>query len=89
MSLLQAFEISMLLTSVCAVLLAGWLLWQGKQQPAMPALAGFAGMMALWCAGHVAIVQHWPGIGMALVLANPLMPMFYHHQELPQTLKTL
>ena len=79
MSLLQAFEISMLLTSVCAVLLAGWLLWQGKQQPAMPALAGFAGMMALWCAGHVAIVQHWPELGMGLVLANPLMPMFFLH----------
>ena len=79
MSLLQAFEISMLLTSVCAVLLAGWLLWQGKQQPAMPALAGFAAMMALWCAGHIAIMQHWPEVGMALVLANPLMPMFFLH----------
>lgn len=79
MSLLVAFEISMLLTSVCAVLLAGWLLWQGKQQPAMPALAGFAGMMALWCAGHIAILQHWTTAGILLVLANPLMPMFFLH----------
>ncbi len=79
MSLLVAFEMSMLLTSVCAVMLAGWLLWQGKKQPAMPALAGFAGMMALWCAGHIAILQQWHGPGIMLVLANPLMPMFFLH----------
>ncbi|MBU1308608.1 MAG: GHKL domain-containing protein [Gammaproteobacteria bacterium] len=79
MSLLVAFEISMLLTTVCAVLLAGWLLWQGKKQPAMPALAGFAGMMALWCAGHIAILQQWHAPGIMLVLANPLMPMFFLH----------
>ena len=36
-------------------------------------------ILALWCAGHVAIVQHWPELGMALVLANPLMPMFFLH----------
>jgi signal transduction histidine kinase len=69
----------MLLTSACAVLLAGWLLWQGQRQRAMPALAGFAAMMALWCAGHIAIVQQWPVLGIALVLANPLMPMFFLH----------
>ncbi|HEX5794049.1 MAG TPA: ATP-binding protein [Rheinheimera sp.] len=79
MSLLLAFEISMLLTSACAVLLAGWLLWQGQRQRAMPALAGFAAMMALWCTGHIAIVQHWSLPGVALVLANPLMPMFFLH----------
>nr|WP_245217531.1 sensor histidine kinase [Rheinheimera maricola] len=67
------------LTSACAVLLAGWLGWQGQRQRAMPALAGFAAMMALWCSGHIAIVQHWPELGMALVLANPLMPMFFLH----------
>ncbi len=79
MSLLAAFELSMVLTSICAVLLAGWLLWQGKQQPAMPALAGFAAMMALWCAGHIAILQQWAVPGIMLVLANPLMPMFFLH----------
>ncbi len=73
------FEISMLLTSACAVLLAGWLWWQGQRQRAMPALAGFAAMMALWCAGHIAIMQGWQTLGMALVLANPLMPMFFLH----------
>jgi signal transduction histidine kinase len=78
-SLSLAFEISMVLTSVCAVLLAGWLFWQGQRQRAMPALAGFAAMMALWCAGHIAIVHQWPQLGMALVLANPLMPMFFLH----------
>lgn len=69
----------MLLTSICAVLLAGWLFWQGQRQKAMPALAGFAAMMALWCTGHIAILQGWEGIGVALVLANPLMPMFFLH----------
>ena len=79
MSLTLIFELSMILTSGCAVLLAGWLFWQGQRQRAMPALAGFAAMMALWCAGHIAIVQHWPLVGIALVLANPLMPMFFLH----------
>ena len=79
MSFSLAFEFSMLLTSACAVLLAGWLFWQGQRQQAMPALAGFAAMMALWCAGHIAILQGWEGIGVALVLANPLMPMFFLH----------
>ncbi|HBN89373.1 MAG TPA: two-component sensor histidine kinase, partial [Rheinheimera sp.] len=79
MSLTLVFEISMMLTSGCAVLLAGWLLLQGQRQRAMPALAGFAAMMALWCAGHIAIVQHWHSVGVALVLANPLMPMFFLH----------
>lgn len=69
----------MVLTSICAVLLAGWLLWQGQRQKAMPALAGFAAMMALWCGGHIAIVNDWHQLGMALVLANPLMPMFFLH----------
>jgi signal transduction histidine kinase len=78
-SLSFLFEISMVLTSACAVLLAGWLLWQGQRQRAMPALAGFAAMMALWCTGHIAIVHNWPQLGVALVLANPLMPMFFLH----------
>lgn len=79
LNLILLFEISMLLTSVCAVLLAGWLGWQGQRQRAMPALAGFAAMMALWCGGHIAIMQGWPQLGMALVLANPLMPMCFLH----------
>ncbi len=79
MSLSFLFEISMVLTSACAVLLAGWLLWQGQRQRAMPALAGFAAMMALWCTGHIAIVHNWSQLGVALVLANPLMPMFFLH----------
>ncbi|MDR6981902.1 signal transduction histidine kinase [Rheinheimera pacifica] len=79
MPLYLVFEISMLLTSGCAVLLAGWLLWQGQRQPGMPALAGFAAMMALWCAGHIAILHQWPQLGIALVLANPLMPMCFLH----------
>jgi signal transduction histidine kinase len=78
-SLSLGFEISMVLTSVCAVLLSGWLLWQGQRQHAMPALAGFAAMMALWCAGHIAIVHNQHMLGVALVLANPLMPMFFLH----------
>ena len=82
MSLSFAFEISMWLTSACAVLLAGWLLWQGQRQQAMPALAGFAAMMALWCSGHIAIVHQQPALGVALVLANPLMPMFFLHFSL-------
>lgn len=82
MSLVFAFEISMWLTSACAVLLAGWLGWQGQRQRAMPALAGFAAMMALWCSGHIAIVHQWPELGVALVLANPLMPMFFLHFSL-------
>ncbi|MDX3772576.1 ATP-binding protein [Chromatiaceae bacterium AAb-1] len=79
MTLPLLFEVLMLLTSVCALLLAGWLFWQGQHQPAMPALAGFAVMMALWCTGHIAILQQWPALGTALVLANPLMPMCFLH----------
>ncbi len=79
MSLSFAFEISMWLTSACAVLLAGWLLLQGQRQAAMPALAGFAAMMALWCSGHIAILHQLPQLGVTLVLANPLMPMFFLH----------
>ena len=79
MNWLLAFEISMALTSVCGVLLALWLGWQGKKQQAMPALAGFAAMMALWCTGHIAILQQWHTAGVMLVLANPLMPMFFLH----------
>src|SRR5690606_31164340 len=60
----------------------GWLLWQGQRQQAMPALAGFAAMMALWCSGHIAIVHQQPALGIALVLANPLMPMFFLHFSL-------
>ena len=82
MSLTVAFEVSMAITSVCAVLLAGWLWWQGQKQAAMPALAGFAAMMALWCSGHIAIVHQQPALGVALVLANPLMPMFFLHFSL-------
>ena len=79
MSLTVAFEVSMAITSVCAVLLAGWLWWQGQKQAAMPALAGFAAMMALWCSGHIAIMQGYQQLGIYLVLANPLMPMFFLH----------
>ncbi|MEO3878001.1 sensor histidine kinase [Rheinheimera fenheensis] len=85
MSLSSAFEISMWLTSACAVLLAGWLVWQGQRQQAMPALAGFAAMMALWCSGHIAILHQLPKLGVALVLANPLMPMFFLHFALQFT----
>src|SRR5690606_39461449 len=68
-------------SDVCSsdLLLAGWLLLQGQRQRAMPALAGFAAMMALWCAGHIAIVQQQHSVGVALVLANPLMPTFFLH----------
>lgn len=79
MSLPLLFDMQMLLTSICALLLAGWLLWQGQRQPAMPPLAGFAVMMALWCAGHIVVVQQWGATGAALVLANPLMPMCFLH----------
>lgn len=98
MPLSLVFEICMLLTSGCAVLLAGWLLWQGQRQRGMPALAGFAAMMALWCAGHIAILHQWPHTGIALVLANPLMPMCFLHfalqfvaagRPLPSWLQTL
>ncbi|MEO3679165.1 ATP-binding protein [Rheinheimera sp. FR7-31] len=85
MSLSLAFEISMWLTSACAVLLGGWLLWQGQRQAAMPALASFAAMMALWCSGHIAILHQLPKLGVALVLANPLMPMFFLHFALQFT----
>lgn len=73
------FEIMMLVTSCCGVLLGGWLLWQGQRQPAMPALAGFAVMMAFWCAGHVFVLHQWPHIGSMLLLANPVMPMCFLH----------
>ncbi|MFP8967919.1 ATP-binding protein [Pokkaliibacter sp. CJK22405] len=68
------FELMMLLTSGCGLLVAGWLVWRSRGQRELVALAGFGLMMALWCAGHVAIFLDWRTLGVALVLANPLMP---------------
>ncbi|PPC77731.1 two-component sensor histidine kinase [Pokkaliibacter plantistimulans] len=77
MSLQTAFEIMMVVTSGCALLVSGWLLWQSQRQRDLIALAGFGLMMALWCAGHVAIFHHLTALGVMLVLANPLMPTFF------------
>ncbi|MFH7587427.1 sensor histidine kinase [Oceanimonas smirnovii] len=72
-----AFELMMMLTSGCALLVSAWLFWRARRQRSMKALAGFGVMMALWCAGHVAVFYGWHTTGMALILANPLMPTFF------------
>jgi len=73
------FEIAMLVSSVCGVLVAVWLLWRAKKQGDLQALAGFAIMMAIWCFGHVALFQGYENLGIHMILANPLMPTFFLH----------
>ncbi|AEY02664.1 integral membrane sensor signal transduction histidine kinase [Oceanimonas sp. GK1] len=77
MPLELAFELMMMLTSGCALLVSAWLFWRARNRRSMKALAGFGVMMALWCAGHVAVFYGWHDLGMALILANPLMPTFF------------
>ncbi|OXS16744.1 two-component sensor histidine kinase [Zobellella denitrificans] len=72
-----AFELMMILTSGCALLVSAWLYWRARRRRSMKALAGFGVMMALWCAGHVAVFHGWERLGIALILANPLMPTFF------------
>lgn len=79
MALFTAFELSIWVTSVCGVLVAGWLLWRAHRQADLRALAGFAVMMALWCFGHLALFHSFETLGMVLLLANPLMPTFFLH----------
>ncbi len=79
MSLVIAFELMMLVTSGCALVVSGWLLLQAQKRRSLQALAGFGLMMALWCSGHIAIAQGWHGLGILLILANPLMPTFFLH----------
>jgi signal transduction histidine kinase len=74
-----AFELMMLVTSGCALVVSGWLLMQARKRRSLQALAGFGLMMALWCAGHIAIQQGWHQAGILLILANPLMPTFFLH----------
>lgn len=79
MTLSLMFEVAMLLTSVCGVLVAVWLLWRARKQSDLQALAGFAIMMAIWCFGHVVLFQGYEQIGIHIILANPLMPTFFLH----------
>lgn len=67
----------MLVTTLSALAVAGWLSWRAHRQPELLALAGFGAMMAFWCLGHWLILQDVYDIGVALVLANPLMPTFF------------
>lgn len=77
MALDIAFEVMMILTSACALMVSAWLFWRARRQRSMKALAGFGIMMALWCAGHVAVFHGQEILGVALILANPLMPTFF------------
>ena len=79
MSLFNAFELSVWVTSVCGVLVAAWLVWRAHRKADLRALAGFAVMMALWCFGHLALFHNLQTLGMVLLLANPLMPTFFLH----------
>lgn len=79
MTLSLMFEVAMLVTSVCGVLVAVWLLWRAGKQSDLQALAGFAIMMAIWCFGHVVLFQGYEQIGIHIILANPLMPTFFLH----------
>ena len=73
------FEVAMLVSSVCGVLVAAWLLWRARKQGDLQALAGFAIMMAIWCFGHVVLFQGYERVGVYIILANPLMPTFFLH----------
>ncbi|GAA3539548.1 hypothetical protein GCM10022394_19110 [Zobellella aerophila] len=77
MALDIAFELMMILTSACALIVSAWLFWRARGQRSMKALAGFGIMMALWCAGHVAVFHGLEALGAALILTNPLMPTFF------------
>ncbi len=79
MTLSLMFEVAMLISSVCGVLVAAWLLWRARKQGDLQALAGFAIMMAIWCFGHVVLFQGYERIGIYIILANPLMPTFFLH----------
>ena len=79
MTLSLMFEVAMLVTSVCGVLVAAWLLWRARKQSDLQALAGFAIMMAIWCFGHVVLFQGYEQMGIHIILANPLMPTFFLH----------
>ncbi|WP_020683756.1 sensor histidine kinase [Marinobacterium rhizophilum] len=79
MSWVIAFELMMLVTSGCALVVSGWLLLRARKRRSLQALAGFGLMMALWCSGHVAIQQGWHDLGILLILSNPLMPTFFLH----------
>ena len=79
MTLSLMFEVAMLVTSVCGVLVAVWLLWRARNQSDLQALAGFAIMMAIWCFGHVMLFQGYEQVGIHIILANPLMPTFFLH----------
>ncbi|MCV2404133.1 ATP-binding protein [Marinomonas sp. C2222] len=73
------FEIAMLVSSVCGFFVAAWLMWRAQKQGDLQALAGFATMMAIWCLGHVLLLQGYHLAGVLVVLANPLMPTFFLH----------
>ncbi|NVK40936.1 MAG: GHKL domain-containing protein [Oceanospirillaceae bacterium] len=79
MATVIAFELMMLVTSVCALVVSGWLWLQARRRRSLQALSGFGAMMALWCGGHIAIQQGWHRLGILLILANPLMPTFFLH----------
>lgn len=79
MTLSLMFEVAMLVSSVCGLLVAVWLLWRARKQRDLQALAGFAIMMAIWCFGHVVLVQGYELLGIYIILANPLMPTFFLH----------
>ncbi|WP_198962649.1 sensor histidine kinase [Mangrovitalea sediminis] len=74
-----AFSAAMLITAVSALAVSGWLWWRARGQVDLRALAGFGAMMAAWCSGHWLIQQGVVGLGVTLVLANPLMPTFFLH----------
>ena len=77
MALELAFELMMLLTAGCALLVSAWLFWRAGRRRSMKAMACFGIMMALWCAGHVSVLYGWETLGKILILANPLMPTFF------------
>ncbi|WP_417614088.1 ATP-binding protein [Oceanisphaera sp.] len=77
MALDLAFELMMLLTAGCALLVSAWLFWRARRRRSMKSLAGFGIMMALWCCGHVSVFYGWERLGTMLILANPLMPTFF------------
>jgi len=71
------FEIVILLTSVCGLIVGAWLNWRARGQRDLKALSGFAIMMALWSFGHLALAYDYHALGIFLILANPLMPTFF------------
>ncbi|WLQ12522.1 ATP-binding protein [Hahella aquimaris] len=98
MNTIQLFSVSMWTTVLSAGGVSLWLWSRRRQEPALKALSGFCLSMAIWCFGHILVLEDHQAIGTLILLGNPLMPTAFLHfvllwlgdpLELPQQLRRL